>query len=125
MPIPLASIAGVIKESRTFDTQIVSTEFDVGNSGAGTVTLNFNNGNCQKVTMTGNCTFGAPSNLLAGALYTLRLVEDATGSRSPSWNAVFKFENGTPALSGANETDILYFYCDGTNLYCLPFEVSG
>lgn len=102
-----------------FDGQIFpDAEFDNGNSGAGTVVIDWSKGNSQKITMTGNCLFGAPSNMKAGAVYRLCAIQDATGNRAPTWNSVFKWTNGTPpTLGGANAIDLLAFYCDGTDLY--------
>jgi hypothetical protein len=72
-----------------------------------------------KVTLTGNVTFAAPTNHVAGAFYSLAVIQDATGSRTGTWNAVFKFTNGTaPTLStAANARDYFTFRSDGTNLY--------
>lgn len=93
-------------------------EYDNGNSGAGTVTLDFAKGNRQKITMTGNCTFAAPSNLKTGATYILRLIGDASAIRIPVWNAVFIWPSGvTPTLGSSSDINIFAFYCDGTNLY--------
>lgn len=97
---------------KSFDGQYASTEHNVGNSGSGTVTIDWSNGNCQKVVMTGNCTFGAPSNGIAGARYLLRLVGDGSALRTPSWNAVFVWSGGAaPTLSGASKTDLIALYC--------------
>ena len=102
----------------TFDGQLTpKTEYDNGNSGSGTVTIDWNKGNRQKITMTGNCTFAAPTNMKAGTVYSLRLIEDATGNRAPTWNAVFIWLAGSaPTLGGANQVDLIAFYCDGVNL---------
>ena len=71
------------------------------------------------VTITDNRTMAAPTNLVDGAVYLLVIIQDGTGSRTMSWNAVFKFTAGTaPTLTTtANAKDILVFYSDGTNLY--------
>ena len=75
-------------------------------------------GNMATLTLGGNRTMAAPTNLVPGT-YILKLSQDATGSRTVTWNSVFKWASGTaPTLStGANAVDILTFYCDGTNLY--------
>lgn len=70
-----------------------------------------------KVTLGGNRTFNAPTGLVAGALYVLRVIQDGTGSRTLAWNAVFKF-GATPILqTAAGAVDVFLFYSDGTNLY--------
>lgn len=89
-------------------------EFDAGNSSTA-ITINWTDGNAQKVTMTGNCTF-ALSKFNSGKTITLRLLQDATGSRTYTWPATVKWEGGVaPTGSGANKTDIVQLYFDGTN----------
>lgn len=75
--------------------------------------------NVAKVTIAGNRTMAAPTNLKPGAFYALNINQDATGGRTIAWNAVFKFIGGTaPTLSiGANAKDFIVFRSDGTNLY--------
>lgn len=70
------------------------------------------------VTLAGNRTIAAPTNLPVG-MVSLRIVQDATGSRTLTWNALFKWVGGTaPTLTTtAAHYDVLTFYCDGTNLY--------
>lgn len=72
-----------------------------------------------KVTLAGNRTMAAPTGLVNGAFYSLAVIQDATGSRTLSWNSVFKFTAGTaPTLStAANARDYFTFRSDGTNLY--------
>jgi hypothetical protein len=71
------------------------------------------------VTLTDDRTFAAPTNMVDGAVYVLTVIQDATGTRVPSWNAVFKFTGGTaPTLTTtASARDILVFNSDGTNMY--------
>lgn len=59
------------------------------------------------VTLAGNPTIGAPTNLKDGVVYTLNLNQDGTGSRVPTWNAIWDFgAGGTPVLQTApNKTD--------------------
>lgn len=72
-----------------------------------------------KVTLAGNRTVAAPTGLQNGAFYSLMVIQDGTGSRTLSWNAVFKWNSGAaPTLStAANAKDIFTFRSDGTNLY--------
>lgn len=71
------------------------------------------------VTLAGDRTFNAPTNMVDGGVYVLTIVQDATGTRVPSFNAVFKFAGGTaPTLTTtAAARDILVFNSDGTNMY--------
>ena len=86
---------------------------------ATTIAWDCNTGNSAVTTMTGNRTLGAPTNQKAGATYTLRVIQDGTGTRTLAYNAVFKWPGGTaPVLStGAGDIDILTFVSDGTNMY--------
>ena len=86
---------------------------------AATITPDFDDGSIQTVTLAGNRIIGAPSNLKDGATYILKIVQDGVGSRTLTWNAVFKWEGGTaPTLStAAAAIDIITFVTDGTDLY--------
>lgn len=102
----------VVNETAYFDAEV-----DNGNSGA-SKTLDFTVGNKQKITLTDNCTFtftapGGPCNLI------LKLVQDGTGSRNPTWPATVKWAGGAePTWStAADAVDIVSFYYDGTNYY--------
>jgi hypothetical protein len=62
---------------------------------------------------------GAPSNLVDGGTYILKVTQSSTGSNALTYNAVYKWPGGVaPVLSTANNAvDILTFYSDGTNMY--------
>jgi hypothetical protein len=64
------------------------------------------------VTLAGNRAMGAPSNTKVGQSGVIYIVQDATGSRTLSYNAVWKFAGGTaPVLTTtANAVDALYYY---------------
>lgn len=65
--------------------------------------------------------FGAPSNLIEGVVYSLQVMQDATGSRTATWNAVYRWGTaGTPTLStGANVSDLVTCQAvDTTFLFC-------
>jgi len=54
------------------------------------------------VTLGGNRTIGAPTNLFDGVTYCLELVQDATGSRAPTWNSIWDWGVlGAPVLNTA------------------------
>lgn len=84
-----------------------------------TVSWNVENGALGALTLAGNRTMAAPTNLRNGEAYALIINQDATGSRTLTWNSVFKWPGGVaPVLStAANSKDILSFLSDGTNLY--------
>ena len=88
---------------------------DNGNSGA-SKTIDLRTGNVQKITMTDNCTltFTAPT---APCLLTLIMIQDGTGTRTPTFPGTVKWNGGTePTWSEvAGETNILSMYYDGAN----------
>tara|TARA_Y100000310_G_scaffold86464_1_gene83345 strand:- start:639 stop:2216 length:1578 start_codon:yes stop_codon:yes gene_type:complete len=70
------------------------------------------------LTLTANTTFDAPTNMMDGGFYSITLIQDGTGSRTASWNTVFKWAAGTaPTLTTtASAKDIVVFRSDGTNM---------
>ena len=93
-----------------------ATETSDGNSGSAK-TIDFSVGSAHTVAMTANCTFTL-SNAVAGGAYVLRLVQDATGSRTYTWPGNVKWPGAVaPAASGANATDLINLYYDGTSFY--------
>lgn len=100
-----------------FTKTVSFTEIDNGNSSTAD-TIDWTQGNKQKSTLTGNCTFtftapGGPASLI------LKLVQDATGSRTVTWPAAVHWSGGTaPTLTTtANKVDIITFYYDGTTYF--------
>lgn len=87
---------------------------------AATIATDCDDGNVHEVTLGGNRTLGAPTNLKDGATYIWIISQDGTAPRTLAYNAVFKFPGGVaPILStGNNEIDILTGVSDGTNIYC-------
>jgi len=86
---------------------------------AATIAWDASSNQVTSVELGGNRTFGAPTNLIDGGVYVLMVKQDVTGTRTATWNAVFKWTNGlTPTLStGGSVKDIFTFLSDGTNLY--------
>jgi hypothetical protein len=98
--------------------QSISGNYDNGSQSTG-YSLNWDNGNIQKLTLTGNLAFSA-TNISDGATYVLKLVQDGSGNRTATWtSSQFKFPNGTaPTLStGANDVDIITFVAMDGVLY--------
>ena len=71
------------------------------------------------LTLTANTVFDAPTQMVDGAFYSLIIIQDGTGGRTASWNAVFKWAAGTaPTLTtAASAKDIFVWRSDGTNMY--------
>jgi hypothetical protein len=104
-------------------------EVDLGNSGTGTTTLAFSSGQCQKLTLNGNCTIALSSSFPGVGHYQLRLVQDATGGRSVTWSGFTSTRWGqsatAPAINAsANGETVLNFYFDGTNTITTVFKVG-
>jgi len=70
-----------------------------------------------KVTLGGNRTLAAPSNAVGSGQYiSLLVIQDGTGSRTLTWNAVYEFTADTaPTLTTtANYGDLFTFRYNGT-----------
>ena len=70
-----------------------------------------------KVTLAGNRTMAAPTNAVGSGQYiSILVIQDGTGSRTLSWNAVYEFTADTaPTLTTtANYGDLFTFRYNGT-----------
>lgn len=94
---------------------------------ATTIAVNAALGNDFRVTLTGNHTLGAPTNPADGQRAIFQITQDATGTRTLAWNAVFNFGGlSAPTLTtGPGKIDTARFVynanatkwlADGTNL---------
>jgi hypothetical protein len=85
-----------------------------------TITFNASNGSNAVVTLGGNRTL-AFSNTRTGAYYTLRVIQDGTGSRTLTMPASVKVIGGGAGVvtlsTAANSVDLISFYFDGTNYW--------
>ena len=90
---------------------------------AATVAIDLSLSNNYQVTLGGNRTIGAPTNVVAGQSGVIRLVQDATGSRTASWNSVFKFPGGTaPTLTTtANAVDLVAYHVESATRIAARF----
>lgn len=84
---------------------VSTTEYDNGNSGT-SITINFNNGNQQKLTLTGNCTisFTAPSTGVTSIRLTI--VQGAGGPYTITWPTMKWAGAVKPPTSTAAAIDI-------------------
>lgn len=112
----LQTLGLLVEEVVTFDA-----EYDNGSQST-SVTVNWQNGQKQRVTMTGNVaiTFSAPT---AGVgHFQLQLIQDGTGGRNPTWSSSPLWPEGTtPDLSGqtgGGEKNLIGVYYDGANWFC-------
>ena len=136
MPAAVATTTG---QALTSSTAGVGSWSDVGDASVGTANewtaqQNFNNtaltfdatqdwaltaNQVATLTLTANTTFDAPTQMVDGAFYSLIMIQDGTGSRTASWNAVFKWAAASaPVLTTtASAKDIFVWRSDGTNMY--------
>jgi len=77
-------------------------------------------GGSASVTLGGNRQLDDPTNMANGAIYRIRVKQDATGTRLLTWDAAYLFPGGVaPTLSAAiGAVDIFTFTSDGTSMYC-------
>lgn len=75
-----------------------------------TITPNFSAADNFDVTLAGNRTLANPSNVVVGQSGTIRVVQDATGSRTLAYGNLWKFPGGAPTLSTtANAIDVISY----------------
>ena len=69
-----------------------------------------------KLTLGGNRTLAAPTNNTTGQFISILVIQDGTGSRTLTWNAVFEFASDTaPTLTTtANLGDVFVFRYNGS-----------
>lgn len=102
----------------------VNETFKVLTDGA-TINWDMNDGAFALVTLGGNRTIAAPTNLKKRT-YTLVVQQDATGNRTVTWANVFRFNGSPPTLStAANKQDFLTLDCiDGINLWATNIRLG-
>jgi len=95
----LVSLSGAVKSHITTLTD------------AATVALDFNDANMFMVTLGGNRTLAAPSNATAGQTGSIYVIQDGTGGRTLSYNAVWQFVSGVAptATSTTSAVDMLVY----------------
>ncbi len=79
---------------------------------AATLTPNVDTTDIATVTIAGNRTVAAPTGTpMDGQQLLFRIKQDATGSRTLTWNAIYRFAAGVPTVltAAANKTDYVGF----------------
>lgn len=102
--------------SNAWTKQQYATANTESNSGA--YSWNLDDKQANILTLTGNITSVTVSNMKAGATYILMVKQDAT-PYTIAFGSQFKWPEGADfiASTGANEIDIVSFFCDGTYMY--------
>ena len=69
-----------------------------------------------KLTLGGNRTMAAPTNNTTGQFISILVIQDGTGSRTLTWNAVFEFKDDTAptATTTASKGDMFTFRYNGS-----------
>src|SRR5665213_2306110 len=95
---PLLNVANTWAASQSIGSGfiIATTEFDNGNSGA-SKTINFNNGNQQKLTLTANTTLTFTAPTAGVTAIRLRIIQGAGGP----WTITWPTSGSTPPLTWA------------------------
>ncbi len=83
---------------------------------AATIAVDLSLGNNFSVTLAGNRTLGAPTNVTAGQSGVIVVTQDSTGSRTLAYNSIYKFAGGTaPTLTTtASAVDVLAYYVESS-----------
>ena len=81
-----------------------------------TITWDASTQDVCKVTLAGNRTMAAPTNNTTGQFISILVIQDGTGSRTLTWNAVFEFAADTaPTLTTtASKGDVFVFRYNGS-----------
>jgi len=101
---------GLIKfDNAAYNNEVALTD-------GATINWAVNTSPVAKVTLGGNRTIAAPSGGATGQFVSLLIIQDATGLRTVTWNAVYEFASDTaPTLTtAANKGDLFVFRYNGT-----------
>jgi hypothetical protein len=103
----------------TAKTITFNGEYDNGASGTGNITINWENGQFQRVELTGNCTITINSPI--GVCHNqLRLIQNATGGYTVTWVGLSSTRWMGSAIvpninSNANGETVINMFFDGSN----------
>ena len=100
-------------KSKVNNVNYYETPYSLGST-SGTITPDVANGNVQTITLTGNLTFSAFSNPVAGQSLTLIIDTNGTGRTLTS---TMLFAGADKTISATDTTDIISVFYDGTNYY--------
>ena len=117
--IGLQPANAVLTASDIADNIITSAKLNYAEStliDGATINWNAETQDVCKVTLGGNRTLAAPTNGTTGQFISILVIQDGTGSRSLTWNAVYEFASDTaPTLTTtANLGDVFVFRYNGT-----------
>lgn len=114
--IDQAGTKNVLHEIESKD-QIFSTYATL--TDAANISWNVSTRQFAQVTLGGNRTLDNPTNIKAGTIYGIRVIQDGTGTRLLTWGSAYKHVGSVdPTLTvTAGSSDVFMFMSDGTNLW--------
>ena len=110
---------GSIDTVHVADNQITTAKIGYAEAtltDASTISWDASTSDVAKVTLAGNRTLAAASNGTTGQFVSLLIIQDGTGSRTITWNAVYEFKDDTaPTLTTtAAKGDLFVFRYNGS-----------
>ena len=114
VPSPKALTASDIADDLITSAKLNYTESTLTDQA--TVTWDASTQDVCKLTLGGNRTMAAPTNNTTGQFISILVIQDGTGSRTLTWNAVFEFASDTaPTLTTtASLGDVFVFRYNGS-----------
>jgi len=105
------------------DSELGKSKNEIDLVSGANISWDLSNGKGAEVTLGGNGQLDNPTNMEAGRIYILRVIQDSDGGHVLTYDSAYKFSSGSaPTLTVAgNAIDILSFYCDGTYMYMTTF----
>ena len=105
----ILDVSGTLKADKGYVPEATLTD-------GATINWNMSTQSVCKVTLGGNRTLAAPSNGSTGQFASILVIQDGTGGRTITWNAVYEFASDTaPTLTAtANLGDLFVFRYNGS-----------
>ena len=102
-------VSGTLKADKGYVPETTLTD-------GATINWNMSTQSVCKVTLGGNRTLAAPTNGSSGQFASILVIQDGTGSRTLTWNAVYEFASDTaPTLTAtASLGDLFVFRYNGS-----------
>ena len=113
-PAPVALTASDIADDLITSAKLNYSESTLTDQA--TVTWDASTQDVCKLTLGGNRTMAAPTNNTTGQFISILVIQDGTGSRTLTWNAVFEFAADTAPIltTTANKGDVFVFRYNGS-----------
>lgn len=125
---PTLTVGSLVQRTDTVAAATAQQYFATsGLTDGATISWNLDTAQMASVTLGGNRTLANPTNMHDGGCYTLRVKQDATGSRTLAYGNAYKWPASTaPTLTTtANAVDILTFVSDGSSMFGTILKAFG